>query len=254
MSLALRSYFQNKYENTDCWDMHFGWVSYRGFLDLNELRFHDIIWRNPSSFIKTPFLMHIKSVTISFDITTVFAAATMSGPLKILNIIIDSPEVYIEKADGGEVLNIFSASGKPNQKGFVKEQMEKLMSKIKMMMTMKSNGKEKEKTHIYHAPKKMITFDIHRLIVFNTTIHLLDMINRKYCDATSNNDIFIKTVIAENEDLTGDPITPGGSRTPFTDTMIINAMAEKMANIAIQTDTTHMAALMGHIIFYSSRD
>ena len=43
-----------------------GWISYRGFLDVNQLVLHNVMWRNPPAFADTPFLLRIRQLQVSF--------------------------------------------------------------------------------------------------------------------------------------------------------------------------------------------
>ena len=59
--ILLRFWLRNyQWANDGRFDIHCAWASWRGFLDKNQVVFHDVIWHNPPEFVNTPFLYHAK--------------------------------------------------------------------------------------------------------------------------------------------------------------------------------------------------
>lgn len=50
------------WEDSGTFNIHIGWISYRGFMDRQEVILSNVIWLNPPGYDKTPYLLHIKEV------------------------------------------------------------------------------------------------------------------------------------------------------------------------------------------------
>mmetsp|Transcript_24424 Transcript_24424/g.24683 ORF Transcript_24424/g.24683 Transcript_24424/m.24683 type:complete len:526 (+) Transcript_24424:2-1579(+) len=251
MGWMFRTKFQLKYKDSGTYRAHFGWISYRGFLDRNEWCIHHILWYNPDNYMKTPYMMYIREVIVTFDVTTVYQMLTLRGPLKIYRIIMDSPEVYVEKEDAGEVINCYAAIGFPNKIGVVKETLESVLKQMKDSLVMKKTDKLSALTRMAEARSITYTYDIDHMIVLNSTVHLLDMINRRHMDTVKNPDVFVKQISIDRDALTASPITSGGPRQPLTDEEVVYAGADAFISTAMANDTTHFMNLISHIIFHS---
>ena len=113
--LAIRIILRNQMSYNGKYDIHIGWISYRGIFDRNEVVIHNIVWRNPSElFHRSPYILHVKEVSVS--IRTADLIALIRDPynavIKVHQVLIDTVEVFIEKSDAKELdqpLNIFCA-------------------------------------------------------------------------------------------------------------------------------------------------
>lgn len=97
-------------------DVHIGWVSYRGFWDHNELTIRHLVWFNHPIFNRTPYLLRIKELTISFDISALISTLRSGSSLKFDHVLVDGVELYFERFDGQleadtYSMNAFAAMG-----------------------------------------------------------------------------------------------------------------------------------------------
>jgi hypothetical protein len=100
IGITLRAYFRKSLKNTGKYDIHFGWISYRGVFDLNQLVVRDITWRNPPEFSRTPFLLHCKAIAVSFSPVDFFNLIVgSSNRIAFDEITIDSLEIYFERGE-----------------------------------------------------------------------------------------------------------------------------------------------------------
>lgn len=61
---VLRKQFWN---DSGLFNVHIGWISYRGFVDRQQIVLSNVIWLNPPGYENTPYLLHIKEVIIFLD-------------------------------------------------------------------------------------------------------------------------------------------------------------------------------------------
>lgn len=99
VGIILRSYLRKSVVNkTGRYDIHFGWISYRGIFDLNQILIRDFMWRNPPEFEKTPYLIRCKAIAISFSLPVLINMILNNFNKIVLGeILIDSLEVYFER-------------------------------------------------------------------------------------------------------------------------------------------------------------
>ena len=87
-------------KNNGRYDIHIGWISYRGIFDLNQIVIRDLMWRNPPEFKRTPFLIHCKAIAISFNPMDIFRLIVgQSNRIVFDEIVIDSLQVYFERGN-----------------------------------------------------------------------------------------------------------------------------------------------------------
>ena len=117
LGVILRYALRQSYTaNRHLFDIHIGWVSYRGFMDHNQLVIHNILWRNPPEFKDTPYLLRIRQLSVSFNPFNL-VSFHKNGELKGLefgDILIDGFELYFEKANTDDAvfsLNVWAAIG-----------------------------------------------------------------------------------------------------------------------------------------------
>ena len=113
--LIIRIVLRNQMSYNGKYDIHIGWIAYRGILDRCEVVIHNIVWRNPSEhFHRSPYILHVKEVSVS--IRTADLIALLRDPynavIKLHQVLIDTVEIFIEKSDSKELeqpLNVFCA-------------------------------------------------------------------------------------------------------------------------------------------------
>ena len=113
--LIIRIVLRNQMSYNGKYDIHIGWISYRGILDRCEVVIHNIVWRNPSEhFHRSPYILHIKEVSVSIrtaDLITLLRDP-YNAVIKVHQVLIDTVEIFIEKSDSRELeqpLNVFCA-------------------------------------------------------------------------------------------------------------------------------------------------
>jgi hypothetical protein len=141
LGFLIRRLLRKSFENNGKFDIHFGWVSLRGILDRNQIVIHNVVWRNPPEFKNSPFLLHIKELSVSVDPSDIISTIRDPSSVKIEEIVIDGVEIFIEKSDSSKIensLNLWSAVGaeskeKENEtfKSIITEIFHKISSKIK---------------------------------------------------------------------------------------------------------------------------
>ena len=113
--LIIRIVLRNQMSYNGKYDIHIGWISYRGILDRCEVVIHNLVWRNPSEhFHRSPYILHVKEVSVSIRTADLIAMLRdpYNGVIKVHQVLIDTVEVFIEKSDSKELeqpLNVFCA-------------------------------------------------------------------------------------------------------------------------------------------------
>ena len=99
LGIMLRSYLRKSIVNKNGrYDIHFGWISYRGIFDLNQIVIRDFMWRNPPEFGKTPYLIRCKVIAVSFSLPMLINMILNNFNKIVLGeVLIDSLEVYFER-------------------------------------------------------------------------------------------------------------------------------------------------------------
>lgn len=127
--------------NLGLYDIHFGSLSVRLGFDRSEIRFHNIVWRNPPIYDRTPYFLYIHDLTFIINFPRVVKALYTRDPVPIELIIFDGVEVYMERNDSNEMLNVWYALGKrtlAEEKvafaAFLKDAVEKMKKKMKENM------------------------------------------------------------------------------------------------------------------------
>ena len=60
--IARRVLRNNFWEDSGIFNIHIGWISYRGLVDRQQIVLSNVIWLNPPGYENTPYLLHIKEV------------------------------------------------------------------------------------------------------------------------------------------------------------------------------------------------
>lgn len=120
-------------ENGGKFDLNFSWIALRLGLDQNQILISQLIWKNPSNFLSTPYFFKIEDISITFDFLSVFRSILMGNKkvsIKIEEIKIGDIKVYIEKTQNKEDgMNIWACFGAKNQ-----EEEKKVKSSITKKM------------------------------------------------------------------------------------------------------------------------
>jgi hypothetical protein len=96
------------------WNIHIGWISYRCFLDHNEVVIHHALWRNPKDFNRSPFLIMFKELSVSFDLFELIELIRTGKDIIFDQIVLDGVEIYFERMDDSiAVLSRPHSSSKP---------------------------------------------------------------------------------------------------------------------------------------------
>lgn len=90
------------------WNIHIGWISYRCFLDHNEVVIHHALWRNPKDFNRSPYLIMFKELSASFDLLELIELIRTGKDIKFDQIVLDGVEIYFERKD--DSLSVISRS------------------------------------------------------------------------------------------------------------------------------------------------
>lgn len=99
LRLFLRWLFKVPLTQTGVFDIHFSWISWRGFLDKNEVVIRHGIFRNPPSFNKTPFLLYVKEITVSFDLFEFIKLCAYGKEIVFDMVLLDNVEIFFERTD-----------------------------------------------------------------------------------------------------------------------------------------------------------
>ena len=183
---------RNWFEQTETWNVHFGWIAYRGLIDRQQLVLHDVIWFNPAEFKQTPFVIYAKEIAISVGFCNMIAILRgMSEPptltIHVDEVMIDGVELYLERGENGAI-NLWSAMGKSlkvdsEKKSRTMETMQKSIETFfwKLLQNLRA------KTFKVHldwkseepAPTQpFVTCD--RILVLNVKAHILDLISASH--------------------------------------------------------------------------
>ena len=145
---------QKELVNYGQYDIHIGWASYRGFLDKNQVVLSNVVWRNPPQYDKSPYMLRIKELSVSFSIMALYRTIKYGKVLSFDQVIIDSVEVYFEKPTSPEVrssLNFWSAIGVETKdeahhklSSFFHFVVGKIKSKMAMSLSFTSAHREKD--------------------------------------------------------------------------------------------------------------
>ena len=96
-------------------DVHFGWISYRGIFDRNQLVIGQILWRNPPGYTETPYILRCHEISVTYDPFALIDLILTGKVLKFDQVIIDTLEVFFEKAPKNRLakgsLNVWAAFG-----------------------------------------------------------------------------------------------------------------------------------------------
>lgn len=103
---VLRSLLCAWYEGA--FDFDIGWISYRGFFDRNEIVISNIIFRNPPQYSKTPFLLHIKEISVAVDFGSIYGLSVRGDPLVMDHVIVNGLDLQIERV--GSEFEVFDAA------------------------------------------------------------------------------------------------------------------------------------------------
>lgn len=112
LRVVLRKSFQAASDGK--FEIYIGWVSYRGFLDRNQLVISNIMWLNPPEFRKSPYLLRCRELSVSFNFWDMVDTIRYLKAIKFEEIVIDSLEVYFERVTTDSTensLNIWAAIG-----------------------------------------------------------------------------------------------------------------------------------------------
>lgn len=139
LQLYIRIFLSRSFLRNGIYDICIEWVSYRGFINLNQIVIHNLVWRNPATHTKTPYLLYVKELTVSFSLLD-FISFTRSGRLKSLKfgeITIDTIDIFFERADtpcSRNSLNLWAAMGIKNkdaEKTLLKSLIDAIMTAIR---------------------------------------------------------------------------------------------------------------------------
>lgn len=230
--------------SSGAFNIHIGWISYRGIFDRNELVISNLIFRNPPQYTKTPFFLLIKEVSVAIDMSSIFSLLVRGEPFVIEHIIVNGLELFVERSDNPDipVLNVFAALGAHNRdkerrmlveggKGVFAAIKESILEKLaenhpdNPMLARMVKSLLEEKTATSTTPvddstplekKKKSTFrlDIGRMLVLDMVVHVLDALAAEHLDAATfaASDIAMKVVNVTRVDLTDEPTVKGGKR------------------------------------------
>ena len=187
------------------------WISVRGVVDRVELVLHDIIWLNHPNFTQSPFLLYAKEIRISFQpIHTLYALRYARG-LKLEEVVIDSLEVYFERADINQEkghLNIFSAIGvqQYDKAGeMLRTVVVELIALIEEKLTEKLIKKPIHRMFSNEAYNKNppITVELRRAFILDLLVHPLDLLSGSHSETSGVADIRIPLMYLTHKDLSG---------------------------------------------------
>lgn len=181
-------------EQSEIWNIHFGWIAYRGLIDHQQIVFHDVIWLNPAEFNQTPFIVYVKEITISVGIVDLVTILRGMSDLPALTIhideiTIDGAELYIERASDGAI-NLWSAMGKSTAKAGSAEKKSRTLETMQRSIETffwKLLQNLRAKTFKIHldwkseepAPTQpFVACD--RILVLNVKAHILDLISSSH--------------------------------------------------------------------------
>lgn len=247
--LALRCYLRKSLsERPELFDISFQWISYRGFLDHNEIVFHGVTWSNPVAFARTPFLLHIDEVRVSVSAQDLINTRFFSNKQIIIKeLIIDGLELYIERADDKKV-NLFCAMsdssaatkdepGRPSMSTRMQKVIEKIGSSFSRLteggvgnvitkMKKPFDSKKKELAPVAGGPGTMC---IGRVMILNARLHIADFLCAYHLPASEGSDVYVaELVLLHARDLSG----PGGV-TLATDAFISELLDDIIRNVVL---------------------
>jgi len=168
LSCILLRYWLRDYRwtNDGHFDIHCAWASWRGFLDKNEVVFHDVIWHNPSEFQNTPYLYYAKEITIGFEWVDIYNWFFSNANILVLReIVIDTVVMFVERCDDNikvdHSLNLYAAMGiKDGAKGSENSENAKKVinffsnTRANVFRAFGQNMSRMEKMTIYHDSEK----------------------------------------------------------------------------------------------------
>lgn len=239
--IVLRYWLSNyQWSNDGKFDIHCAWASWRGFLDKNQVVFHDVIWHNPPEFTNTPYLYHAKEIIISFEWMDIYNWFFSNANVFVLReIIIDTMEMFAERCDDSvKVDNSFNYYAAMGIKEGVEdsENAKKLIdffssSRKKLMRTFGKNMMRAEKlAHASESDKSdhdkhgedlddvediaksphtnqqsEWRLDLHRLLILRLELTPpADLANNSSTDSSKNN-LKVKSLFMRRKHLTGEP-------------------------------------------------
>lgn len=125
-------------KNPGLYDIHFGWLSIRLGFDRSQIIFHNIVWRNPPAYNRTPYFLYIHDLTFTINFPRFAYALYTRDPVPIDLVVFDGVEVHMERNDSNEMLNFWYAVGKrtPEEEkiafaAFLKDAVEKMKRRMK---------------------------------------------------------------------------------------------------------------------------
>ena len=187
------------------------WVSVRGIVDRVEIVLHDVIWLNHPHFTQSPFLLYTKEIRVSFQpIHTIYALRYLGG-LKIDEVVIDSMEVFFERADINHEqghLNIFSAIGVQEFEkagSMLRGAVLGLIALIEVKLTEKLIKKPIHRLFSQEAYNQNppITVELNRAFIVDLVVHPLDLLSGCHRETSGIADIRIPLMFLTHKDLSG---------------------------------------------------
>lgn len=198
-------------KNNGFFDIHMAWVSIRGVVDRVELVLHDVIWLNHPNFTHSPFVLYIKEIRVSFEPIHTIYALRYSGGLKIDEVMIDSMEVFFERADINQEkghLNIFSAIGVQEfgkAGSMLRGVVSGLITLIEEKLTEKLIKKPIHRLFSNEAYNRNppITVELNRAFIVDLVVHPLDLLSGCHRETSGIADIRIPLMFLTHRDLCG---------------------------------------------------
>ena len=201
------------------WDIHFGWVSYRGFMDRNQLVLHNVIWLNPPSYNKTPFFLHIKEIVVSFSLLDIISFARFFKALRLEMVMVDGVELFIERS--ATSLNLWGAIGDDgDNRGFLKKTIQGVFSAFLDNIKSRLNPANLAKMFDFHKRVKEAeqvefdfpTIELYRFLLFDMILHPLDLLSSKHVKTSSLSDILTPYMFIPHDEMLGKVVTPDGEK------------------------------------------
>eukprot|EP01041_Mallomonas_annulata_P007664 gene7663-15685_t len=118
-SFLLRFFLGRLMGVSGAFNIHIGWLSYKGFFDRNEIVLYNVVWMNHPSFIHSPYVLRIKEVSVSFDLLALISTIRFQTPITIDRVYVDGLEVYFERCNDKTKpfkMNTWAAIGNADRK------------------------------------------------------------------------------------------------------------------------------------------